>query len=142
MHTPTCAADLMTRDVVTLEERERLDNLDHAMHALRFRHMPVVDGDKLIGLVSERDLLRVRASSLLPHKDKQDRFLSQLVRIADIMTHDVTTVTPDTPLAEVAELMASRKLGCVPVVERSGKLAGIITEADFVRLAQRLLARA
>jgi CBS domain-containing membrane protein len=141
MHTPARAADLMTRDVVALEERERLDNLDQTMRALRFRHMPVLDGDKLIGLVSERDLLRVSASSLLPHKDKQDRFLSSLVCVADIMTRDVTTVMPDAPLAEVAELMASRKLGCVPVVERDGKLVGIITEADFVRLAQRLLPR-
>jgi CBS domain-containing protein len=131
----------MTRDVVALDENDRLDNIEQAMHALRFRHMPVTDGNKLVGLVSERDLLRVRASSLLPHRDKQDRFIADHVRVGDVMTRAVETVAPDAALVDVAELMQRHKLGCVPVVDRDGRLAGIITEADFVRLAQRYLPR-
>jgi CBS domain-containing protein len=141
MLTPTCARDLMTRDVVTLEERERLDNLDQAMRALRFRHLPVTDGRKLIGLLTERDLLRVSGSDVLPYKRAQDDVVARLVRVGDIMTRDVATVSPDAALVDVAALMADRKLGCVPVVEPDGTLLGIITEADFVRLARTLLPR-
>ena len=141
MRTPIYARDLMTTDVVSLEGSQRLDHLEDSMQALRFRHMPVVDGRKLIGLVSERDLLRVRASSLLPHKRKQDHFIAEHFCVADVMTRDVVTVTPDAALADVAALMRKRRLGCVPVVEPDGTLAGIITEADFVQLAQTSLPR-
>jgi CBS domain-containing protein len=131
----------MTTDVVSLEGSQRLDHLEDSMQALRFRHMPVVDGRKLIGLVSERDLLRVRASSLLPHKRQQDHFIAEHFCVADVMTRDVVTVSPDAPLADVAALMRKRRLGCVPVVEPDGTLAGIITEADFVQLGQSFLPR-
>jgi CBS domain-containing membrane protein len=139
MPTPRYASDLMTRDVVTLEERTRLDNLEQALRTLRFRHMPVTDGSKLIGLISERDLLQVSASSVLPNKRAQDRFVAKLVCVGDIMTRDVVTVPPDAALADVAKLMLERKLGCVPVVNGDGTLLGIITEADFVRLVRTWL---
>ena len=139
MPLPTHARDLMTTDLVTLEERERLDHLGHAMRLLRFRHVPITDGRKLIGLLSERDLLRVSASELLPNKQAQDRFLSGLVCVGDVMTRDVVTVPPDAPLTEVAARMEQHKLGCVPVVEADGTLLGIITEADFVKLARSWL---
>jgi CBS domain-containing membrane protein len=141
MSLPRYARDLMTRDVVTLDERTTLDNLEQALHALRFRHAPVIDGPKLIGLVSERDVLRVGASSVLPNRRDQDRFVAKLVRVGDIMTRDVVTVGPDAALTDVAALMLERKLGCVPVVETDGTLLGVITEGDFVRLAKTWLPR-
>lgn len=141
MSLPCHARDLMTRDVVTLEERARLDNLEQALHVLRFRHVPVTDGAKLIGLLSERDLLRVAGSSVLPNKRDQDRFVAKLVCVGDVMTRDVVTVPPDAELVDVATLMLERKLGCVPVVSGDGTLLGIITEADFVRLARTWLPR-
>jgi CBS domain-containing membrane protein len=141
MSTPAYARDLMTKDVVALEEDQHLGNLEASMRALRFRHMPVIEGKKLIGLVSERDLLRTAGSSLLPHKKKQDQFINDHFRVADIMARDVATVPPDAALVDVAVQMRARKLGCMPVVDGSGNLLGIITEADFVRLAGQLLAR-
>lgn len=141
MSTPVYARDLMTRDVVSLDENDHLDHLDEAMRLLRFRHMPVMDGKKLVGLVSERDVLGVMGSTLLPNKARQDRFLSERFRVADIMTRDVDTVPSDEPLVEVARLMMDKKLGCVPVVDVDGTLLGILTEADFVRLCESLLPR-
>jgi len=141
MSTPVYARDLMTKDLVVLEESQHLGNLEKSMHALRFRHMPVVDGKKLVGLVSERDLLRTAGSSLLPHKHKQDQFIDAHFRVADIMSRDVTSVAPDAALVDVATRMSTQKLGCMPVVDAGGTLLGIITEADFVRLAGQLLPR-
>lgn len=141
MTTPAYARDLMTTDVITLEENQHLHHLETSMRALRFRHMPVTDGKKLIGLVTERDLLRTGGSSLLPHKRKQDQFLAEHFRVADIMSRDVATVAPDAALVDVAARMSASKLGCMPVVDPDGTLLGIITDADFVRLAQQLLPR-
>jgi CBS domain-containing protein len=136
---PRLASEIMTKDVVTLEERQTLENLEHAMRVLRFRHMPVVDGHRLIGLVSHRDLLRTSASTLLPASRQQADLLGKRFTVSDIMTRDVQTVHPDTPLSEVTRVMRRSKLGCLPVVEGENTLVGIITEADFVQLCERML---
>jgi CBS domain-containing membrane protein len=140
MHpTPRFAADIMSKDVVTLQESESLEFVEESMRALRFRHMPVVDRGRLVGLLSHRDVLRVSASSLLPRGQEQTRYLSKTFLVRDVMTRNVATAHTDTPLLEVASLMRKGKLGCVPVVDAENKLIGIITEADFVDLCVRLL---
>jgi CBS domain-containing membrane protein len=58
------------------------------------------------------------------------------------MRHNVLTVRPDTPLLEAANTMLENKIGCLPVTEADGKLVGIITEADFVKLVKKLAAEA
>jgi len=138
---PRIAEEIMTTNVVTLDESEQLDLLERALKTFRFRHMPVVQGDRLVGMATERDLLRVSASSLLPHRGKQDEFLRQRFLVRDIMTPDVQSARPNTPLVEIAERMRTHKLGCMPIVDENHVVIGIITEADFVALAQRLLRR-
>lgn len=137
--TPSVVADIMTRDVVTLFERQSLEFLPETMRLFKFRHMPVVDDNRLVGLVSDRDLLRVSASSLLPASREQTQHLAQRFIVQDIMTREVTTVRADTPLTEAALLMEREKLGCLPVVEGENTLVGIVTEADFVTLSRHLL---
>jgi CBS domain-containing membrane protein len=103
------------------------------MDAKHIRHVPVVDEDgALAGLVSERDLLR-RASGAdadLPLSVQADVFAA--VRVREIMTWDVETVEADEAAAVAAQAILDNKYGCLPVVD-GGALAGILTEADFVR---------
>ena len=129
----------MNRDLVTLEETQSLMFLPEVMKLFRFRHMPVLDEKRLVGLVTERDILRVSASSLLPTAREQTDYLAKKFVVRDMMTRNVQTVNPDTPLTEVAHRMRKNKLGCMPVVEGENTLVGIITEADFVTLFERLL---
>jgi CBS domain-containing protein len=136
---PKVVSEFMTRDVVTLREDQSVEHVDDAMRALRFRHMPVVDGKRLIGLVTQRDVLRVTASTLSPAKTIQDAYIARHFRIRDIMTREVDTASPETSVVEAAELMTRKKLGCLPVVDREGTLLGIITEADFVKLCAAIL---
>jgi CBS-domain-containing membrane protein len=136
---PRLAKDIMTTNVVTLDESEQLDQLGEALKSFRFRHMPVVQGDRLVGMTTQRDLLRISASSLIPHRSQQDAFLQQRFRVRDIMTEEVQSARPDTPLTELAERMRSGNLGCVPIVDSQQRVVGIVTEADFVKLAQTLL---
>ena len=137
---PRTAADIMSRDLVTLEESQNLKFLPEVMKLFRFRHMPVVDdGKRLVGLVTERDVLRVSASTLLPKSSEQTEYLARSFKVCDMMTRDVCSVHPETPLTEVARLMRREKIGCVPVVEGENTLVGIITEADFVTLSIKWL---
>lgn len=131
---PKTVSEIMTREVASLDENDSLSNLQEAMRAMRFRHMPVTDGDHLIGLVTERDLLRVSTSSLWPHQREQDRALGERFRVRDVMVRDVLTVPPDTDIAEAGRLLLRERIGCLPVVDESNVLVGIVTSSDFIRV--------
>jgi len=112
-------AEMMTRDVVTVEEDDTLVNLRESLKTLRFRHLPVTDEDRLIGLVTETDLLGIASSNLLPHHAAQDRDLQERIRVRDIMVRDVVTVPPDLPVQQTARLLLKQRF---------------VTSSDFTKL--------
>ena len=132
-------ADAMTRKLVTVTEEDVLANIDEAMHRLRVRHLPVVDGEgKLVGLLSHPDLLHAASSVLSDREADRNAIISQ-VPVGRIMQREVLTVAPSDSLIEAGKLMWDSKIGCLPVVKGDGTLVGIITEADFIAIAIELL---
>ncbi len=129
---PATVSLIMTREVVSVGENDSLANLLESMQALRFRHLPVTDDDRLIGLLTERDLLRLSTSNLLPHRTEQDRALFQRFCVRDVMVRDVISVTPDTPVTTAGHLLLDKRVGCLPVVDLNNQLVGIVTSSDFV----------
>lgn len=131
----TLVRDLMTPVVKTLGRNDQLSLAGDLMQAERIRHMPVLDEDgDLCGIVSQRDLFRGALARALGYGELAQKKLLGTLVVKEVMATDVATTTPDTPLAEAATLMRARQIGCLPVVE-GGKLAGILTESDFLRLA-------
>jgi CBS domain-containing membrane protein len=125
--------DLMTEKVVTLFANENLKVLDMAMEWMNIRHIPVVDSEhRLQGLVTHRDLLKVSVSALAGLKKGEVDDINEKIIISDIMQEEVRSISPDATLGDAAEILATHKFGCLPVVENE-KLVGIITEADFVK---------
>jgi CBS domain-containing protein len=130
--------DLMSTEVATVRRNDQLLIADDLMRLGRIRHTPVLDdhSDEVVGVLSQRDLFRGALSRALGYGGHaQQRVLGMLV-VKDVMTTDPVTIGPDAPVAEAARLMLDRKIGCLPVLE-DGKLVGILTESDFVRLALR-----
>lgn len=126
--------DLMTSEVLSLHPGESAAALRDLMYENDIRHVPVVDEDgDLVGLVSQRDLLR---RSLVEQPDVprmiEDEVLARMT-VDQLMTTGVETTETDADLAEAARTMFENKFGCLPVVE-ARRLVGILTEADFVRL--------
>jgi CBS domain-containing protein len=126
--------DLMTREVATLELNDKLRIADDVMKLGRIRHMPVLDEAKaIVGIISQRDLFRGALARCIGYGEyAQQKLLDQIV-VKEIMSQNVATVAPDAPLQEAARLMLERKIGCVVVAE-AGRLAGILTESDFVKI--------
>jgi CBS domain-containing protein len=139
MNAPRVVSDIMTREVITLSEEDNLSGVSEGMERFRFRHLPVVDGKKLVGLITHRNLLKVAASSLEHANQRKTETLNERLFARDIMIRDLVTVREDTPLVEAARLLWNEKLGCLPVVAADHQLVGIVTEADFVLLAMRFL---
>ena len=129
--------DVMTAEATTLQRNDKLTLADDIMRLGRIRHLPVLDENgQLAGIVTQRDLFRGALAKALGYGERAQRQLMDTLLVKEVMTSEVITATPDTPLAEAAQVLVERKIGCLPVVE-AGRLVGIITEADFVALAAR-----
>jgi CBS domain-containing protein len=126
--------DIMTRDVLTVGRNDLLAVADTLMKQLRIRHLPVLDEDgRVCAVVSQRDLFRGALLRALGFGGRAEDAMLRQVVVKEVMSDAVHTATPDTGVAEAARLMIERKIGCLPVVE-GGKLLGLVTETDFVRL--------
>jgi CBS domain-containing protein len=125
----------MTTEIFAVSPEAPVSALQDLMDEKGIRHVPVVEADgTLVGLVSQRDVLRYQSAfeEDLPRSTRDD--LLTMTCAADIMTRQVETIEADEELAVAARILLDNKYGCLPVFEE-GILAGIITEADFVRLA-------
>ena len=126
---------IMTTDLITVTADDSLDAARILMHEHRIHHLPVVDGDKLVGLVSLTNVLAATDSYL---RDTTSRLHATDIPIKDVMITDVATVDKNASLRRAAMFLEKHRIGCLPVVSK-GKLKGIITDTDFVGVAINLL---
>jgi CBS domain-containing protein len=102
------------------------------MNLGRIRHMPVIDEGMVVGIVSQRDLFRSALLTALGFAKRTERALKKNIRVKEIMTEQVVTISPDATVKEAARVMMDKKIGCLPVLE--GEIfVGLITETDVLR---------
>ena len=128
---------IMMGSPVTLGPEDTLDLANDVISLGRIRHIPVVDAGRLVGLLSERDLMGAAASHVFRLKQKSKSALLKSVLIRDVMKKRVVTVAPETSIKDAAHLMADKKIGCVPVVS-DGAIVGLVTTTDILRYVERL----
>lgn len=104
----------------------------------RIRRAPIIKGGKLIGIVSEKDLLNASPSPATTLSVWEMNYLLSKLTVAEVMTKDVITVSEDTPIEEAARIMADNKIGGLPVVKGS-RVVGIITETDLFKMFLELM---
>lgn len=132
-----CVREIMMGSPVTLEPDKTLDLANDIMMLGRIRHIPVVENGRLVGLLSERDLIGTAANQIFGLKQKTRSALLKTFSIKDVMKTRVLTVEPDTAIREAARLMAAKKIGCLPVVTE-GALIGLVTTTDILRYVEGL----
>jgi len=128
----------MEREVVSLEASDSLDLADDIMRLGRIRHMPVLSGGRLVGIVSQRDLFRASVSSVLQLRHDAEREWLAKIPVQGVMTTNVFTIHPEHSVREAVQIMIDKKVGCLPVVE-NGQLIGLLSESDCLRYLARLL---
>jgi CBS domain-containing protein len=128
-------SEIMESEVVTLAAADRLDLADDVMRLGQVRHIPVLDDGRVVGIVTQRDLLAASLSKALAFDPAQRRTFMHSVDVGEVMARDVVTVGPDATLGEAARLLLGRRIGCLPVVKADGTLVGLVTETDLLRAA-------
>jgi CBS domain-containing protein len=123
----------MQRSVVTIAAGEVLSTVEDIMTLGGVRHIPVVRGGKLVGVVSERDLLRVSLSNATSLGSDERRAFLSAVAISEVMSSPPIVIAADAGVEQAAEVMAEQKIGCLPVVDDDGQLVGLVTETDLLR---------
>ena len=129
----------MTKRPITITEDTGIETALELMHSEKVRRLPVLNKHgQLVGIVSELDLLKASPSPATSLSIYELPYLLSRIKMRDIMTKDVVTVTEDTPLEEAALIMAENKIGGLPVM-RGDKLVGIITETDLFKIFLEML---
>jgi CBS domain-containing protein/ribosome-associated translation inhibitor RaiA len=131
-------SELMEREVATLQRSDRLDLADDIMRLGRIRHLPVLEGDRLVGILSNRDLLAASLTRAMDFEPSHRRAFMRSVEVKEVMTQDVYTLGPNASVEEAGRQMLRRQIGCIPVVKSRGELLGLITETGLLKAALRI----
>ena len=123
---------IMTKNVVTLNTNDDLVTAEERFKKYRIRHIPVVEGKVVVGMLSYTDLLRISfADAVVADGETIDTVVYDLFNISQVMVNDVVSVSPDTPIRDVAQFLAGKEFHALPVVD-NGKLVGIVTTTDLI----------
>ncbi|HOG45862.1 MAG TPA: CBS and ACT domain-containing protein [Anaerolineae bacterium] len=130
----------MTPNPVTVHEDTSMHEALRLMRERKVRRLPVLDtAGKLVGMVSEKDLLYASPSPATSLSTFEINYLIAQIKVAQLMSKTLITVGEDTPLEEAARIMVDNKVGGLPVLDTAGNLVGIITETDLFRIFLELL---
>lgn len=130
--------DIMTTNVVTVEEKTLIDDARKIMEAHRIRRLPVMRKDKLVGLVTQHMLLEASPSPATSLSIHELHYLLANLTVKDIMVKNPYTISPDMPAEEALQLGQEKGYGAFLVME-DDRLVGVVTESDIVRVMTKVL---
>lgn len=125
--------DHMTSPVISISADTNLAETHNKMADNKVRRLPVVDGDRLVGIVSLNDVLEAKPSDASSLSIWELNYLVANLKIKDIMCSKVFSIAPDATIGDAARMMLDKKFSGIPVTEND-KLIGIITESDIFRM--------
>jgi|SRR5918995_2117104 acetoin utilization protein AcuB len=128
----------MSRPVIAVTPEDPINEVLAMFRNEHIRRAPVMKEGKLVGIVSERDLLNASPSSATTLSVWELNYLISKVKVKNVMTKKVITVDANTPIEEAAKIMADKKIGGLPVVS-AGKVVGMITETDLFKILLELM---
>src|SRR3990172_6128077 len=128
----------MSHPVISVRQDMPITDALNMMRREHIRRAPVIKDGKMIGIVSDKDLLNASPSPATSLSVWEMNYLLSKIKVKDVMTKNVLTVAEDTPIEEAARIMADNKIGGLPVM-RDDHIVGIITETDLFKIFLELL---
>ncbi len=126
---------IMTRNIHVVQLDDKLTDVLDLVRKHAIRHVPVVHGKQLVGIVSKTDLNRLTFSSLFAGQDETDEAVLDMLTIAQVMSHRPRVVKASDTIKEVAEILSTEEFHALPVVDENDEtnLVGIVTTTDVIR---------
>ena len=132
MRQRTPVSTIMSKDLIALNRTDDLERAELLFKRHNIRHIPVVSGEVIIGMLSYTDLLRISFADAVDESDQEvNTLVYNMFTIEQVMAKNITTVTSDTSIKDVAEILASKEFHALPVVD-NGSLVGIVTTTDLI----------
>ena len=129
----TLVKEIMTKDIITIGAEENLSKASDLMEKNHFRHLPVVDGEKLIGILSKTDLLRLGFNDQMGDLETQIGVnLYDVLNVGQVMVANPMFVHEEMTITEASQKMVEEEFHALPVVD-TNKLSGIITSSDALK---------
>jgi CBS domain-containing protein len=123
---------IMTQNVITLNRKDSLETAEKLFKKHHIRHIPVVSGNTIIGMLSYTDLLRISfADAAFEDDDYVDSVVYNMFTIGQVMVKKIITISPSCSIKEVAEILAKSEFHALPVVDKNN-LVGIVTTTDLI----------
>ncbi len=123
---------IMTKDVITLNHTDDLETAELLFKKNHIRHIPVVSGEKIVGMLSYTDLLRISFADAIDEDEQEvDTVVYNMFTIEQVMAKNLISVNSHTTIKEVAEILAKKEFHALPVLEND-KLVGIVTTTDLI----------
>ncbi|MFL9485667.1 CBS domain-containing protein [Chitinophagaceae bacterium LWZ2-11] len=129
----TPVSKIMTAHPITVNITDDLRVVSKLMKDKHIRHMPVISHGKLVGIISHTDIMRLSFGSLFEGQANADEAIFDMLKLEQVMATNPKTVTSDTEIRDVAELLTKAEYHALPVMDGVGMLAGIVTTTDIIR---------
>lgn len=124
---------IMTEDVITLKKTDNLEAAEHLFKRHKIRHIPIVNGEVIVGMLSYTDLQRLSFADITTDADNSaDVMVYNMFTIEQVMKRNIESVSTSNSIKEVAEILATKEFHALPVVDNN-KLVGIVTTTDLIK---------
>ncbi|KAF2328331.1 MAG: CBS domain-containing protein [Flavobacterium nitrogenifigens] len=123
---------IMTKSVITVNQNDDLKKVVEKLKANSIRHIPVVNGKEVVGIISRTDINRLTFGALFDGQDGADEAILEMLTISQVMTSKPKTVSSDTIIRDLAEIFVKEEFHALPVVD-NGELKGIVTTTDVLK---------
>lgn len=139
MRSQTPISEIMSTNIIALNRTDDLEHAELLFKRNKIRHIPVVSGDIVIGMLSYTDLLRISFADAVDEDETEvDTLVYNMFSIEQVMVKNVTTVEPTASIKEVAKILATNEFHALPVVD-GGVLVGIVTTTDLINYMIKLI---
>lgn len=125
-------SEIMSKEVIAITQDDGLDVAEHLFKKHHIRHIPVVNGKRIVGMLSLTDLLRISFADEVEDDEEVETIVYNMFTIDQVMTKNLISVRPESTIKEVAEILASKEFHALPVISNE-ELVGIVTTTDLIK---------
>ena len=123
---------IMAKSVISVNKTQSLREVKSLLENEGIRHVPVVSGNELIGIISKTDITKLSFGSIFENQGNSDEAVLDMLSIEQLMTAHPKSISSDTPIRDVAEILVNEDFHSLPVVDE-GKIVGIVTSTDILK---------